>query len=85
MKEAIQIERFESRDQNDARALILRGLGQHWSRIDESLNPDLEDIGVRYAAGHFVVARSAEELIGTGAFLPISDTDVQIQRMSVAT
>jgi hypothetical protein len=65
----ITIRPFEARDQQAARQLILSGLGEHFGYIDESLNPDLDEIMANYVtAGHvFIVAHSGEQLLGTGA------------------
>jgi GNAT superfamily N-acetyltransferase len=64
--------------------LILRGLGEHFGEVNESLNPDLDDIGETFAPGYFVVARSGNVLVGTGGFLPRSESTAQIHRVSVA-
>jgi GNAT superfamily N-acetyltransferase len=63
--------------------LILRGLGEHWGWIDETLNPDLVDIADSYSQGLFLVARCEGRLVGTGAFKLHSDDTVEIVRMSV--
>ncbi|MEN8183936.1 MAG: GNAT family N-acetyltransferase [Myxococcota bacterium] len=67
--------------------MILRGLGEHWGEVDDSLNPDLDDIGAAYSPGYFVVAWAGSALAGTGGMLPHlqSEHTVQIHRMSVAT
>jgi GNAT superfamily N-acetyltransferase len=53
------------------RSLILEGLGEHFGYLDETLNPDLDDILHTYLrAGHvFVVACMGRELVGTGALI----------------
>ena len=62
---------FETRDQTAARSLVLEGLGEHFGFIDESLNPDLDDIQASYpAAGHvFLVAESEGSIDGTAGLL----------------
>lgn len=80
----ITLSAFTPADQSPARSLILAGLGEHWGWIDETLNPDLDDIARSYAAGLFLVARFNSELVGTGAFKPHSPGTVEIVRMSVA-
>ncbi len=80
----IRLESFRPGDQRAARALILRGLAEHWGEVDETLNADLDDIAEAYALGCFVVAWCGGSLVGTGGFLPLSETSVQIHRMSVA-
>jgi len=74
---------FRPEDQQAVRALILAGLEEHWGMLDESKNPDLDNIASSYMDGVFLVAWQDEEIVGTGAFRPISDDTVQIVRMSV--
>jgi len=80
----IKIIPFQSADQPAAKALILDGLVEHWGFLDESKNPDLDDIATSYANGTFIVAWRDDEIIGTGAFKPHSEKQVEIVRMSVA-
>ena len=58
MEGELCIRSFEVGDQEQARWLILEGLGEHFGYIDETLNPDLDDILHNYIIpGHdFVVA-----------------------------
>lgn len=78
---------FEPTDQPAARALILGGLGEHFGFIDQTRNPDLDDIWAHYVAqGHlFIVAQQATALIGTGALVAEHDdpTRGRIVRVSV--
>jgi GNAT superfamily N-acetyltransferase len=53
--------------------------------VDETLNPDLDDIADAYSDGYFLVAWAGNSIVGTGGFLPLSETAVQIHRMSVAS
>ena len=76
----VRLEPFRPRDQRGARALILRGLGE----VNEGLNTDLDDIGATYAQGYFVVGWADDSLVGTGGFLPRSESTIQIHRVSVA-
>lgn len=71
MDETLHIRPFISHDQEAARGLILQGLGEHFGFIDETLNPDLDDISAHYLApGHFfLVAERQQTLVGTGALL----------------
>lgn len=57
---------FEPRDQDAVRRPILTGLGEHFGWIDETRNPDLDDITAHYTElGHiFVVAEINGELVG---------------------
>lgn len=74
-------------DQTAARALILEGLGERFGSIDETLNPDLNDIAANYlAVGHvFLVAEVAGTLVGTAAlrFEPDEGATCQLVRVSV--
>lgn len=65
--------------------MILRGLGEHFGDVDESLNPDLEDIGETYAPGYFVLGWAEDSLVATGGFLPRAESTAQIHRVSVAS
>ncbi len=70
-------------DQQAARALILAGMEEHWGRLDEHKNPDLDNIASVYADGAFFVAWQGGEIVGTGAFRPLNKEVVEIMRMSV--
>ena len=65
----VSLRPFEASDQGAARRLILEGLGEHFGFIDESLNPDLDDVMKSYVIpGHvFIVAHIGQDLVGTGA------------------
>lgn len=84
----LHIRPFAPADQPAARALILRGMGEHWGVVDESLNPDLDDIAASYAGHVFLVAtreRSGRlEVIATGALKLRGPDEGEIVRMSVA-
>jgi GNAT superfamily N-acetyltransferase len=84
MKLAVEIRPFRSSDQEPVRALILAGLEEHWGRLDESKNPDLQDIADSYREGIFLVGCLDEQIVCTGALLPRSDETAEIVRMSVA-
>lgn len=81
-------EKFEELDEDnhaDVRALILKGLGDHWGLIDESLNPDLDDMMSSHATGRTIVLRGPDrEVLGTGTIVPRADGFAEIVRMSVA-
>jgi len=83
--QAITITPFETKYQDEAKALILAGLEEHWGTLDLSMNPDLNDIGETYADAYFLVALQKGKLIGTGALIPRSDDVAEIARMSVNT
>jgi len=84
MKPTIELKPFQFSDQPAAKALILDGLVDHWGFLDESKNPDLDDLAASYADGTFLVAWQNDEIIGTGAFVPCSEKQVEVVRMSVA-
>jgi GNAT superfamily N-acetyltransferase len=79
----LRIKLFQPEDQESVRSLILDGLAEHWGYLDESKNPDLEDIAFSYGKGTFLVAWLDGKIVGTGAYIPRSDTVVEIARMSV--
>lgn len=76
---------FVPADQEAARWLILQGLGEHFGFIDESYNPDLNDIAASYlAAGHvFLVAELDGVLVGTGALITEAEGIGRMVRVSV--
>jgi GNAT superfamily N-acetyltransferase len=76
---------FVPEDQRAARALILTGLGEHFGWVDETRNPDLEDIAASYAPprGTFLVAVAGDMLVGTGALRRTDGYSGEIVRVSV--
>lgn len=80
----VVIRDFKPEDQQAARSLILQGLAERWGDLDETLNPDLDDIACTYADGVFLVAVQDGQLIATGALIPEGDGVGRIVRMSVA-
>jgi ribosomal protein S18 acetylase RimI-like enzyme len=84
VEDHISLRPFTPGDQTAARALILNGLGEHYGFIDETLNPDLDDIAASYLAnGHlFFVAECSSILVGTGALLLSPGASGQIVRIS---
>ena len=83
LEKRLSIAPLRPEDQREAKALILAGLEEHWGVLDESKNPDLDDIAASYANGVFLVAWQDGEMVGTGAFRPVSQDIVEIVRMSV--
>jgi GNAT superfamily N-acetyltransferase len=75
---------FQSEYQAEVKNLVLAGLAEHWGTLDPTKNPDLDDISRTYANGMFLVAWQNDQIIGTGALLPMSNDNAQIVRMSVA-
>lgn len=84
MDSTIHIRPFTGQDQDATRALILQGLGEHFGFIDETLNPDLDDISASYLApGHlFLVAEQQQTLVGTGALLIQPGASGELVRVS---
>lgn len=66
--------------------LILAGLGEHFGWIDETRNPDLDDIAANYIEREsiFLVAEIDGKLVGTAALIPESKDTGRIVRMSVS-
>jgi len=81
MQDKIRIGEFEPRYQSDAATLINTGLGDRFGYIDETMNPDLFDIESSYLEGVFLIAVEGEQLVATGALLPITAAEGQIVRM----
>ncbi len=84
MQAEIIISDFQPSDQDEAKALILSGLVDHWGWLDPALNPDLNDIAETYRQAIFLVARLDGRLVGTGALKPRGEGVAEIVRMSVA-
>ena len=83
---ALTIRAFMAADQSAARALILGGLGEHWGYIDETLNPDLDDIAAAYPshrADFLVVEDGSGRLIGTAGLVKEDEETGRVVRMSV--
>lgn len=69
---------------DEVRDLVLTGLAEHWGEVDESLNPDLDDMLAAYPAGRTIIAANAAgEILGTGTLRPHGDVEAEIVRMSV--
>ena len=77
------IRKFESKDQIPAKALIYAGLEQYFGFIDETLNPDLNDIALSFVDGCFLVGELDGELVATGVYKPFNDETVKIERVFV--
>ena len=82
MDNLLEIEPFKREDQEEARDLILVGLGEHFGWIDESANPDIDDIETSFTEGLFLCAWFNDEIVGTGAYIPETGETVRIVRMS---
>jgi len=79
----LEIIPFRPEFQAAARALVLAGLAEHWKTMETDKNPDLDDIAAFYQSGLFLIARSGDTIIATGAYLPGTHTTAEIVRMSV--
>jgi GNAT superfamily N-acetyltransferase len=81
----VSVRPFRPADQAETRALILRGLGEHFGFIDESRNPDLDDIEAHYLHGgsEFFVAELDGHIAGTAGLIYESAAVARIVRMSV--
>lgn len=82
---AVLIRPFRPADQAEARALILAGLGEHFGFIDETLNPDLDDIDAHYLrrGSEFFVAELDGRIVGTAGLIFETEDVARIVRMSV--
>ena len=86
MTTELHIRPFTPADQRAARALILAGLGERFGFVDETLNPDLDDITARFLAHRhaFLIAEQAGEVVATGGLIFEPEGDVcQLVRISV--
>jgi ribosomal protein S18 acetylase RimI-like enzyme len=85
LSDTLTIRDFAPTDQVATRRLVLAGLGDHFGVIDETMNPDLDDIATHYLApGHrFVLAERDGTLVGTGALIEESPGTGRLVRMSV--
>jgi GNAT superfamily N-acetyltransferase len=84
---AYSIRAFSTADQPATRALVLAGLGEHWGFIDETMNPDLDDIATAYppeTSLFLVVEDPSGALIGAGCLTEDDATTGRLVRMSVA-
>jgi ribosomal protein S18 acetylase RimI-like enzyme len=77
---------FTPADQVAARRPILDGLGEHFGSIDETRNPDIDDILASYVIpGHiFLVAQVGGVLVGTAALIVQDARTGRVVRVSVS-
>lgn len=82
----LKIRPFTQQDQSATRQLILDGLGGHFGFIDETMNPDLDNIWQNYVmpGDIFIVAESAGQIVGTGALVTETTGVGRLVRMSVS-
>jgi GNAT superfamily N-acetyltransferase len=83
---AVAVRPFRAADQAAARELILAGLAGHVGFLDETLNPDLDDIAGRYTGQGrcFLVAERAGRIVGAGGLVPERPGAARLVRVSVA-
>ena len=76
---------YTAADAQAMRALVLQGLGDHFGTIDETLNPDLDDITRVYhdAGAAIVIAERAGEIVGCGILVDEPPDAGRLVRMSV--
>jgi GNAT superfamily N-acetyltransferase len=81
----IVVRRFDSHDQSRCRQIILSGLAEHFGFINETRNPDLDDIERSFiSTGHgFYVAEHDGHIVGTVGLL-FEPGRARVVRMSVA-
>jgi ribosomal protein S18 acetylase RimI-like enzyme len=84
--EQVTIRPFRGEDQQTVRTLVLAGLGDHFGEIDETMNPDLDDITATYVLpGHrVVVAEYGGAIVGAGTLVEEAVGIGRLVRMSVA-
>jgi putative acetyltransferase len=79
----LEIRDLRPEDHAAVRALILAGLRDHWGELDETLNPDLDDLAASYRTGRTLVVVERGRIIGTGTVVPRDGEVPKIVRMSV--
>ena len=82
----IRIRPFTPTDQAAVKQLILNGLGGHFGFIDETMNPDLDDIWQYYVTpgNVFVVTEIEGQIVGSGALIEEEKGVGRLVRMSVS-
>jgi len=82
----LRLRSFRNTDQIEVRGLIIEGLRGHFGVIDESLNPDLDNIERNFLnKGHaFIVAEIGGQLVGAGGLMVIDNKIARMVRVSVA-
>ncbi len=77
------IRKFAPEDQTTTKAIIYAGLADYFEFIDETLNPDLDDIASSFATGCFLVGEVDGEIVATGGYKKFDSETVKIERISV--
>jgi len=78
----IRIAHFDRAMQDAFRWLVLDGMAERWGSVDDSLNPDLDDIDTHYRNDCELVALDGPLIVGTGILL-LRAAEGEIVRMSV--
>jgi GNAT superfamily N-acetyltransferase len=79
----VLVDDFRQQDQENVRALILRGLRDHWGDVDPTLNQDLDDLAAAHRDGRIVVVRDGADIVATGTVVRRGPGTAEIVRMSV--
>ncbi|MGV3489453.1 MAG: GNAT family N-acetyltransferase [Tuberibacillus sp.] len=76
---------FQTEHQTEARRIILSGLEERFGFLDETLNPDVDDIYNQYISNgdDFIVGLIDEEMVCTGALIKEAANTGRIVRVSV--
>ncbi len=84
-QQGVLIRPFRPADQAETRALVLTGLGEHFGFIDETANPDLDDIDAHFSrrGSEFFIAELDGRIVGTAGLIFESAGVARIVRMSV--
>jgi ribosomal protein S18 acetylase RimI-like enzyme len=84
--ETLTFRSFRAEDQPVVRSLVLAGLEDHWGEIDETKNPDLDDIISSYVdrGASVVVVEREEKIVAAGTLLEEETGIGRLVRMSVA-
>ncbi|RKN72993.1 GNAT family N-acetyltransferase [Paenibacillus ginsengarvi] len=79
------IEPVTESTQEQAKAVVLSGMEEHFGFLDPTLNPDLDHIVSSYLEmGHtFLVGRLSEDVVCTGALMGVDAGTGRLVRMSV--
>ena len=77
----VEICPFSNAYQEQVRDFILCGLSERWGELDETANPDIDDIESNYGSDNFFIACCDGRLVGTGGLSAESSSVVRIVRM----